>query len=164
MNLARLETQLANISPRRITGIGRSARLATLPMAAGALSVHYRYIRSCALTLGRALRAYNSTICVRFIAWLRRVYSMDDWQRPPTRVYPKEDLIPFIGLVGDGCERIPETWYENLLGAAPQLPRNFWVDNTYHTSLANAPGQDPEEMYAFAYQGAANWYEGGLQV
>ena len=49
--LRSLEVQLANISARRIVGIGRLARIAALRMTAGVTSVQNQYSRKCALLL-----------------------------------------------------------------------------------------------------------------
>ena len=68
-NLRHLETQLVNVPARRITGISRSARLAAQHMTAQVPSAHNQYIRACALTLDRALRAYNRNIHTRLNTW-----------------------------------------------------------------------------------------------
>ena len=59
VNLGRLETLRANVSARRITGISRSARSPTLHMTAGVTSVRNLHVQTCALLLGRGLRARN---------------------------------------------------------------------------------------------------------
>ena len=106
-HLDRMETQHANVSAGRITGIGRSARLVTLRMTAGALSVRNQYIQACALLLDRSLRAYDSTIQTRLLRWTRRMYSVSEWHPPPTIVQPEHDAPSFRGLRGGELVVIP---------------------------------------------------------
>ena len=78
-HLQRLETQHANISARRITGISRSARLMTLHMCADVRLVRNLYTRQCALLLDRALRASSCSLQTRMLEELRREYQMRCW-------------------------------------------------------------------------------------
>ena len=118
-DLQRLEAQLANISARRIVGIGRPARLAALHMTAGAVSVRNRYLRSRALLLDHALRAYNSAIRARLDAWLSEALGIPEW-RPESAIvaFGKESLL-LMGFAHDEIELAPEDW--GVLAVEPSV-------------------------------------------
>ena len=58
--MERLEVQQTNIAARRITGVSRSARLATLHMVAGVISARNLYIQQCGIAVDRAVRTHSS--------------------------------------------------------------------------------------------------------
>ena len=62
----RLDTQGANVTARRITGISRSARLETLHLAAALWSATNQYLQHVAKLMTRALSATECTLATRF--------------------------------------------------------------------------------------------------
>ena len=69
-HLRRLETHHTNVSARRVSGMGRAARLMTPHMVADVRSARNLYIRQCALMLDRAKRAANCSSQVRVVGEL----------------------------------------------------------------------------------------------
>ena len=164
VGLKRLEVQLANVSARRITGIGRSARLAALHMTADVLSVRNQYLKVCALTLDRALRAYNSTICDRMQAWLSAVLQVEEWRPAVARVELMKDAIPFIGLLEGRVCRVREVWTASLLQQQPQIPYRFLVESTYHSAVELTREEIAEGGRVYDFEEAGDWFDVGLQV
>ena len=76
-DLRRLETRHANISARRVLGLGVAGRLEPLFAVADLMSTRNLYLRSCAAILDRALRAGNSSLKERMSCWLSRAYDLE---------------------------------------------------------------------------------------
>ena len=115
-----------DVSARRITSIGRSARLAALHVTAGVSSVKNQYLRSCALLLGRALRAYKSTVRARLRAWLTVALRVPDWAPPAVRVELEGDVVPFMSLCEEEVETVHATRRIGLLPRVPKTPIGLW--------------------------------------
>ena len=159
-----LEVQLANISARRIVGVGRSARLATLHMTAGVLSAENQYLRACALLLDRVLRAYNSAIQTRLSNWLATEIGIAGWCSRSTPLDRNEDMIPFTGYMGEEVVKIPEEWSAHLLEEVPVIPYRFLIESTYHTPV-ELEREDLQTGYrSYGYMGVEEWYDIGLQL
>ena len=135
VGLRKLEVQLANISARRIIGAGRSARLAALHITLGVMSVRNLFIRSCALMLDRAMRAYRSTVRTRLGDWLSREMSVQCWCPEVTETQAPSDAMRFFGMRGDSMRRVLEEWGVSLQTESPQLDGRHRVASTYHTPL-----------------------------
>ena len=135
MGLRRLEVQLANISARRVVGVGRSARLAALHMAAGVISVRNQYIRACAPLFDRALQAYVCTVRVGLGEWMSAGLRVSGWSPVATRMQSGHDVVPLMGMFAEQLRVVPEGWKVSLLGKKPEISGKYPASSTYHTPL-----------------------------
>ena len=78
-SLTALEVGIVNPLARRICGVGVTARIPTLQMAARVLSAHNLFLQHCAGMVDATLRADGSSIRERVVGLLCEAYGVGGW-------------------------------------------------------------------------------------
>ena len=159
-----LDAKVFNILARRICGVGMSARLPTLRVVAGAMTLGNLYIHHGAEPLNPATRAGGSSIQNRMCRWPCRAYMVTSW----TPVMEKLDipgyLRPQIGRLKYPDYDVGENWVPRVLLRTPALAEKLRAHSTYHCGAKEVRERPSLCALTYNYDEAHSWYEIGAQI
>ena len=163
-HLSRIETRLTNIAARRVVGVGGSARLMVLHIAAGVQSARNLYILNCAFMMDRAVRTHNSSISASLRSRLAQRFNVPNWKMKKTAITDIPGLRLRMGLKGIVETLINEEWYAELLDYAPGVPTRCSATSIFHTNakeLRTVPGFCSR---TYSFKDTDSWFDVGMQV
>ena len=123
-----------------------------------------QYLRMCALSLDRTLRAYSSTLRTRLDGWLLKELSVAEWHMAETEVTLTADIMPFSGLLEEQIAVVPGKWGAQLLATIPKAPYRFLIGSTYYAPLEVARDALRQGYRSFDFMGVEDWSDVGLQI
>ena len=160
----KLGTRSTNVSARRITGAGRSARLETLHMAPEIWSITNQYLQHVAFLMVPAVTATECSRTDRPNGWLQRVYGAVEGFFPERRVLQLEGLRR--RTVGEGVRDtdLGEEWIHFTPGSLNAPGEELQVESLYYTDPRIFRQHRELRAQTYSFGASASWYTVGLQV